>query len=167
MADESKVPVQRQGGRLPSSYSDPFQAFRTGMDRLFDDFLTGWPTFPSLGRTLAAPEVITPALDIKETEKELVVKADLPGIDDKDVQLTIRDGILTLRGEKKSERKDERENYHLVERSYGSFQRSIRLPESVDEDKAQARFDKGVLTVTLPKRPEAVKQQKKIEIKSS
>ena len=104
---------------------------------------------------------------MKETEKELVVKADLPGIDEKDVQLTIQDGVLTMRGEKKSERKDDRENYHLVERSYGSFQRSIRLPDTIDEDKIAARFDKGVLTVTLPKRPELVKAEKKIEIKSS
>jgi HSP20 family protein len=166
MADESKVPAQRQGGSAPSRYSDPFQAFRNEMDRLFDDFL-GWPTLSSTRPALPSGQLITPALDVKETDKELVVKADLPGIDEKDVQLTIHNGILTLRGEKKSERKDERENYHLVERSYGSFQRSIRLPESVDEDKAEARFDKGVLTVTLPKRPEAVKQQKKIQIKSS
>ena len=77
----------------------------------------------------------------------------------------LQDGVLTMRGEKKSERKDERENYHLVERSYGSFQRSIRLPETIDEDKVEARFDKGVLTVTLPKRPEMVKAEKKIAIK--
>ena len=75
--------------------------------------------------------------------------------------MTLQDGILTMRGEKKSERKDERENFHLVERSYGSFQRSIRLPETIDEDKVEARFDKGVLTVTLPKRPEMVKAERR------
>ena len=165
MADD--VTGKGQGGRLPSRFVDPFQNFRSEMDRLFDDFMGGLPTLSNLRRSFPAAQVLTPALDVKETEKELVVKADLPGIDEKDVQLTIDNGILTIRGEKKEERKDERENYHLVERSYGSFQRSIRLPESVDEDKAEARFDKGVLTVTLPKRPEAVKQQKKIEIKSS
>ncbi|HZV21561.1 MAG TPA: Hsp20/alpha crystallin family protein, partial [Hyphomicrobiales bacterium] len=100
------------------------------------------------------------------SDAEAVVKADLPGVDEKDINLTIHNGVLTLRGEKKSERTDERENYHLMERSYGSFQRSIRLPESVDEDKVEAKFDKGVLTVTLTKRPEAVKAQKKIEIKA-
>jgi HSP20 family protein len=165
MADD--VTGKAHGGRLPSRYMDPFQAFRGEMDRLFDDFLGGLPTLSNLRQSLPATQGLTPALDVKETENELVVKADLPGIDEKDVQLTIQDGVLSMRGEKKSERKDERENYHLVERSYGSFQRSIRLPETVDEDKAVARFDKGVLTVTLPKRPEMVKAQKKIEIKSS
>lgn len=155
-----------QGGRLPSQYIDPFQAFRGEIDRLFDNFLVGMPALSNLRQTFPAEQILTPALDVKETEKELVVKADLPGIDEKDVNLTINDGVLTLRGEKKSEKKDERENYHLVERSYGSFQRSIRLPESIDEDKVAANFDKGVLTVTLPKRPEMVKAQKKIEIKS-
>jgi HSP20 family protein len=157
-----------QGGRLPSRYMDPFQAFRGEMDRLFDDFLGGeLPTFSNLRPSFPAAQVLTPALDVKETEKELVVKADLPGIDEKDVQLTLQDGVLTMRGEKKSERKDERDNYHLVERSYGSFQRSIRLPDTINEDKIDARFDKGVLTVTLPKRPEMVKAEKKIAIKAS
>ncbi len=152
-----------QGGRLPSRYTDPFQAFRSEMDRLFDDFFVGVAALSNLRQNLPTAQVITPDLDVKETEK---VKADLPGIDEKDVQLTLQDGVLSIRGEKKSERKDERENYHLVERSYGSFQRAIRLPDTVDEDKVEARFDKGVLTVTLPKRPEMVKAQKKIEIKS-
>lgn len=156
-----------QGGRLPSRYSDPFQAFRGEMDRLFDDFLVGVPALSNMRHSLPTGQVITPALDVKETEKELVVKADLPGIDEKDVQLTLQDGVLSIRGEKKSEHKDERENYHVVERSYGSFQRVIRLPDTVDEDKVEARFDKGVLTITLPKRPEMVKTQKKIEIKGS
>jgi HSP20 family protein len=156
-----------QGGRLPSRYFDPFQAFRGEMDRLFDDFLAGVPALSNLRQSLPTGQVITPALDVKETEKELVVKADLPGIDEKDVQLTLQNGVLSIRGEKKSERKDERENFHLVERSYGSFQRAIRLPDTVDEDKVEARFDKGVLTITLPKRPEMVKAQKKIEIKGS
>ncbi len=104
MADD--VTGKGQGGRLPSRYMDPFQAFRGEMDRLFDDFLGGLPTFSNLRQSFPAAQVLTPALDVKETEKELVVKADLPGIDEKDVQLTIQDGVLTMRGEKKSERKD-------------------------------------------------------------
>lgn len=156
-----------QGGRLPSRYSDQFQSFRTEMDRLFESFFNGMPALSNFRQAFPTAQGLTPAFDVKESEKELVVKADLPGIDEKDIQLTIHDGVLSLRGEKKSERKDERENYHLMERSYGSFQRTIRLPETIDEDKVDARFDKGVLTVTLPKRPEMVKAQKKIEIKSS
>jgi HSP20 family protein len=133
---------------------------------LFDSFF-GLPALTNLRQSFPVGQGLTPALDVKETEKELVVTADLPGIDEKDIQLTIHDGILSLRGEKKSERKDERENYYVMERSHGTFQRSIRLPETVNDEKAEARFDKGVLTITLPKRPEMVKAQRKIEIRSS
>ncbi len=165
MADD--VTSKGQGGRLPSRYQDPFQSFRTEMDRLFDSFLGGVPSLAGLGRRFAETQVMTPTLDVKENEKEIIVKADLPGMDEKDINLTIHNGVLSLRGEKKSEHTDERENYHVMERSYGSFQRSIRLPETIDDDKAEARFDKGVLTITLPKRPEMVSAQKKIEIKGT
>jgi HSP20 family protein len=165
MADD--VAGKGQGGRVPSRYTDQFQSFRSEMDRLFDSFFGGFPSLTNLRHSLPAAQGLTPALDVKETEKELVVKADLPGIDEKDIQLTIQDGILSLRGEKKTERKDERDNYYVMERSYGSFQRSIRLPDGGNDEEAEAHFDKGVLTITLPKRPEMVKAQKKIEIKSS
>jgi HSP20 family protein len=165
MADD--VAGKGQSGRLPSRYTDQFESFRSEMDRLFDSFLGGFPSLTNMRHSLPAAQGLTPALDVKETEKELVVKAELPGIDEKDIQLTVHDGVLSLRGEKKSERKDERDNYYVTERSYGSFQRSIRLPETVNDEKAEAHFDKGVLTITLPKRPEMVKAQKKIEIKSS
>ena len=165
MADD--VTSKGQGGRLPSRYQDPFQSFRSEMDRLFDSFLGGAPSLTSLRQGFPGAQVMTPTLDVKENEKEIVVKADLPGMDEKDINLTVHNGVLSLRGEKKSEHTDERENYHVMERSYGSFQRSIRLPDTIDEDKAEARFDKGVLTITLPKRPETVSAQKKIEIKGA
>ena len=165
MADD--VTSKGQGGRLPSRYQDPFQSFRTDMDRLFDSFLGRAPSLTSLRQGFSGAQVMTPTLDVKENEKEIVVKADLPGMDEKDINLTIHNGVLSLRGEKKSEHTSERENYHVMERSYGSFQRSIRLPDTIDEDKAEARFDKGVLTITLPKRPETVSAQKKIEIKGA
>ncbi len=165
MADD--VTGKGQGGRMPARYQDQFHSFRTEVDRLFDSFLGGIPALSDFRQGFPAAQGLTPTLDVKETEKELVVKAELPGIDEKDIELTIHDGVLSLRGEKKIEHTDERENYHVMERSYGSFQRSIRLPETIDEDKVEARFDKGVLTVTLPKRPEAVKAQKKIEIRNA
>ena len=165
MADD--VTSKGQGGRLPSRFQDPFQSFRTEMDRLFDSFLGGMPSLTSLRQGFPSTQVITPTLDVKENEKEIVVKADLPGMDEKDINLTVHNGVLSLRGEKKSEHTDERDNYHVMERSYGSFQRSIRLPDTIDEDKAEARFDKGVLTITLPKRPESVSAQKKIQIKGA
>jgi len=165
MADD--VTSKGQGGRLPSRFQDPFQSFRTEMDRLFDSFLGGMPSLTSLRQGFPSTQVITPTLDVKENEKEIVVKADLPGMDEKDINLTVHNGVLSLRGEKKSEHTDERDNYHVMERSYGSFQRSIRLPDTINEDKAEARFDKGVLTITLPKRPESVSAQKKIQIKGA
>ena len=167
MADD--VTSKGQGTRVPSRYQDPFQSFRTEIDRLFDSFLGGggFPSLTSFRQGFPAAQGLTPTLDVKENEKEIVVKADLPGLDEKDINLTIHNGVLSLRGEKKSEHTDERDNYHMMERSYGSFQRSIRLPDTIDEDKVEARFDKGVLTVTLPKRPEMVSAQKKIEIKGA
>ena len=164
MADD--VTSKGQSGRVPTRYQDPFQSFRTEMDRLFDSFLGGVPSLTGFRQGFTEAQM-TPTLDVKENEKEIVVKADLPGMDEKDINLTIHNGVLSLRGEKKSEHTDQRENYHVMERSYGSFQRSIRLPETINEDKAEARFDKGVLTITLPKRPEMVGTQKKIEIKGA
>ncbi len=169
MADD--LTRRGQGTRMPAErMRDPFSSFRDEMDRLFETFLGG-AGLPALtaGRGLAstgAPMMI-PSMDVRETEKEVIIEADLPGIDEKDISLTMQNGVLTLRGEKKAETKEERENYHMMERSYGSFQRSVRLPDTIDEDNVDARFEKGVLKITLPKRPEAVKQQKKIEIKGA
>ena len=87
-----------------------------------------------------------------------------PGIDEKDIEILVRDGVLTLKGQKKSERDEKKENYHLVERSYGSFERSFRLPDSIDEAQIKADFNKGVLRIVVPKRAEAVKSEKKIPI---
>lgn len=89
-------------------------------------------------------------MDVTETDKEIVVEAELPGIDEKDVSLALQDGILTIRGERKHERDEEKENYRMMERRYGSFQRSVQLPDAVDEDKVEATFNNGVLKVSLP-----------------
>lgn len=164
MAEEA---TGRNKNRLPSRYTDQFLSFRNEMDRLFDSFFSGMPALSGFRQAFPPMQGLTPNLDVKETDKQVIVKADLPGIDEKDISLTIQDGILSLRGEKKSEKTSEHENYHIMERSHGLFQRAIRLPDSVDENKAEARFDKGVLTVTLPKRPESVKAQKRIEIRST
>jgi len=148
-------------------YIDPFTAMRAEMDRVFDSFLgRGFARFPVLSR----PEesgAVTPSIDVRETEKELVVEAELPGMDEKDVNVTLSSGVLTLKGEKKSEREEKKDDYHLMERSYGSFQRSFQLADTIDPDKVTATFDKGVLRVTLPKRPEAVKAEKRIPIGKS
>src|SRR6266508_2226484 len=95
-----------------------------------------------------------------EMDKEIVVEAELPGMDEKDISLALQDGVLTIRGEKKHEYDEEKENYRVMERRYGSFQRSLRLPDTVNEDKVEASFDNGVLKVIVPKRPEAIGKQR-------
>ena len=108
-----------------------------------------------------------PAVDIHENEHELVVKADLPGVEAKDLDIRVENNILTIRGERRFEKKVNEDNYLRVERAYGSFQRTFELPASVDRDKISADVSKGVLTITLPKTPDAQKQQKKIEVKAA
>jgi HSP20 family protein len=125
------------------------------MDRL-------WESFFGERRALGPAETWAPALDVSETKDKLIVKAELPGIDPKDVEISLRGNVLTVKGEKKEEKE---ENYHLVERRYGSFVRSVRLPVDVEEDKIEASYKKGVLKVVLPKTEKAKKKEIKIEVK--
>ena len=147
-------------------YSDPFSALRAEMDSLFDSFIGGLPAFSGMfGASGGRNFTLTPHVDVRETDKEIVVEAELPGIDEKHISLAIQDGVLTIRGEKRFEHDEEKENYRTMEHRYGSFQRSLRLPDLVDEDKVEASFDNGVLKVSLPKRPEAIGRQRAIPIK--
>ena len=120
--------------------------FDTDVDRLFDGFFDR-----SLFRIPAEDRKWNPAVDIRETENEYTVLAELPGLDKDNVKISYEDGIVTLRGEKKLEKEDKRKNYHRVERSYGTFERSFRLPASVEVDKIKASFKDGVLNLQLPK----------------
>lgn len=145
-------------------YRDPFSAMRAEMDRVFDSFLgRGFGRLPTVWES-AGRDAVVPSIDVRETETEFVIEAELPGIDEKDVSVTLNNGVLTLKGDKKSEREEKKDDYHLTERSYGSFQRSFQLADAVDADKVKASFDKGVLKITLPKRPEAVTAEKRIPI---
>lgn len=144
-------------------YSDPFSVLRQEMDRVFDSFMPGFgrPGLPARAEWSGA---IAPSIDVRETETELVVEAELPGIDEKDVSVTLNSGVLTIKGEKKSERDEKKDDYHLTERSYGSFQRSFRVGDAVDAEKVAANFDKGVLKITLPKNAKAKEAEKRIPI---
>ena len=102
--------------------------------------------------------------DVSETDDAVEMTAELPGIDEKDIDLTLSDGVLTIKGEKKSEKETKERDYYLSERRYGSFARSMRVPDSVDQDNLKASFDKGVLRVVMPKRAEAKAKKKKIAI---
>ncbi len=157
----------RRGKNVPAhrNLEDPFAVLRQDMNRLFDGFLGEREWFPSRffdgGTGLAMPSV-----DVSETDKEIVVTAELPGIDEKDVEVSVTQDALTLRGEKKAEFEDKKKGQYLMERSYGSFHRVIELPAEVDREKVAATFKKGVLTVTLPKTEEAKKEAKKVSVQS-
>jgi HSP20 family protein len=105
-------------------------------------------------------------MNVSETDKEIRITAELPGVDQNDVDVSLDDDVLTIRGEKKFEQKEEKENFHFVERSYGTFQRSVRLPFPVDPEQVNASFENGVLTVSLPKTAQQ-ERSRKIQIQSS
>ncbi len=125
-------------------------SLRHEMDRLFDQFFEpGWGEFPAaLGDWM-------PSLDLTETKDALVVKVEVPGMDPKDIHVSFQENFLTIKGEKRQEKEEKDERHHRVERSYGAFARSVRLPVSVDGSKVDAKFKNGLLTVTLPKTPGA------------
>ena len=166
-------------GATPSQGTmTPYMELRRQMDRLFDDFMHGWPSvrgFGShpfdferlaepLGLTGAQSEAINVRFDVSESDDSVEITAELPGIDEKDIDVTLADGVMTIKGDKKAESEEKKKDYYLSERHYGSFVRSFRLPETVDQEKVKATFDKGVLAITLPKRAEAKQRQKKIAI---
>jgi HSP20 family protein len=158
-------PTLRPSGRksdMAVGGGDPFTALRREMDRVFENFGRefGWPS------TEAQPGVMAPSIDVSETETELKIEAELPGVDEKDVEVVVSDNMLTIKGEKKSETEEKKKDYHLIERSYGSFTRSLTLPFAVQPDQAKATFKKGVLTITLPKPPEVKAKARKIAISS-
>jgi HSP20 family protein len=131
---------------------------RREMDRLWDDY------FGPGRRGLEPLEEWVPAVDISESDDKITVKAEVPGLDAKDIQISLVGDVLTVKGEKKSEREEKKENYHLVERSYGSFSRSLKLPATVDADKIEATYKQGVLTLECPKKEEV--KPKTIDIKA-
>lgn len=132
--------------------NDPFLSLHREMNRLFDDVLrgTGLPAAGSQGQG-GVGNFVNASMNVSETEKEIRITAELPGVTEQDIDVSLDDDVLTIRGEKKFDRSDEKENFHFVERSYGTFQRSLRLPFPINPEQVQAHFENGVLTVTLPK----------------
>jgi HSP20 family protein len=171
----TKMPVKseaKETERAPGEWR-PLANLRREMDRVFDDFLSGGWRRP-VARTLFDAEPFwrgatgwgtLPAVDIAEKDQEYEITAELPGMDEKSIDVKFADGVLTIKGEKKEEKEEKKKDFYLSERRYGSFQRSFQVPESVNADKIDAKFANGVLTVTLPKSPEAQKNEKKIAIK--
>jgi HSP20 family protein len=140
---------------------DPFKDFvvlRDRMNRLFEDMVSS----PKLEDTGIMQSTWSPAVDIYETENDLVLTAEIPGVEEKDVEIKIEDNTLTLKGERKFEKETREENFHRIERAYGSFYRSFSLPNYIDQDKISADYENGLLKIHMPKKPEVKPRKVKI-----
>ena len=166
-------PQESESGRAMGEWH-PLAGLRREVDRLFDDFHFGtwrrpassvfdvepfWRGELSFGKA--------PVVDIVERDKEYEITAELPGMDEQNIDVKFVDGVLTIKGEKKEEKEEKNKDYYLSERRFGSFQRSFKMPDGVDADKIEASFKNAVLTVLLPKSTEAQKREKKIAIKKA
>ncbi len=156
------MPFRKKSMPVKREESNPFALMRREMDELFDNFFQGFEMEPFGGRLGA----FSPDIDVVENDREIKIKAELPGMDEKDIEVSVNEDTLTIRGEKKEEQEDKGKDYYRMERSYGSFTRTIPLPIEVETDKVEAKFKKGVLTVVLPKTAKAVEGTKKIAVKA-
>jgi HSP20 family protein len=165
MFKSSLVPWRRSFGLSRGEHGEehPMDAFHREVDRLFEDFWRGFE-LPMLGRLERPVAGMTPRMDLTEDEERIRVMVELPGMDDKDIEVVLSDNVLTIKGEKKADVEETEKGYAYKERSYGSFRRSIPLHAEVVTDKVEATFEKGLLTVMLPKTPEAKKAYKKIPV---
>src|ERR1700719_4404194 len=164
MASRSLMPVSRN---MPvsrwSEDTDPFLQMRREMNRLFDDVFGGFGLPSALGPALRQMPA-APKIDVSETDNEIQVTAEMPGIDQNDVEVLLEDDRLIIRGEKKEEREDKDRNYHLRERVEGAFSRTLPLPFAPDPNQVKAEFKSGVMTITIPKPQEVKQKQHRIEV---
>lgn len=154
MRGSDLTPSRPEGAGRVVRPTSAFDLLQQQIDRVFDNFttLSGLPV-----------GAFTPSMEVAETPQGLEITTELPGIDEKDLEISVADGVLTIRGEKKEEKKEEKKTYRVVERSYGSFERSLALPRSVDTANVNATMSNGVLKITIPKSLEAQAQQIKIK----
>jgi HSP20 family protein len=155
--------VQKPMGR---DDNHPFYSLQSQMNSLFDDFFTGFNGMP---RALATGGfgAFSPSVDVKESDKDFTVRAELPGVEEKDIEVTVTNDAVTIKGEKKEEKEDKGKNYYYMERSYGSFNRIIHLATETESGKAEASFKNGVLNITIPKSLAAKAKGTKVPIKSA
>lgn len=149
--DERSPVVRHENG-------DPFSQLQRRINGMFDDFM---------GRSfsdLTNGRKFLPQVDVAETAKEIKITAELPGLDEKDVDVSVLDNMLSIKGQKTQEKEEQEQDSYYSERSFGSFERTIALPQGIDTDKVNASFKKGVLRITIPKKPEAQSNRRKIEL---
>ena len=156
------VPFRHRRPVARSTALSPFDRMHEEMDRLFDDFL---PQL-SKGREFDSRMGTLASIDLSETDDALEIKADLPGMQESEIDVTLRDGALVISGERKHQSEEKKKNYYRSERAFGAFTRSVPLPCDIDEDSIDAQFKKGVLTVHMPKSSAAKENQRKIEIRA-
>lgn len=153
-------------GRRDYGQMSPFDMLQDRIDRMFDDFSSGFG-MPSLGRMggVGGGGELMPSLEMHEQDGKVMINAELPGVDEKDIDISADGDVLTISGEKKSEFEGKENGGYRTERSYGRFSRSVQLPFDIDPDKVEARYDKGVLKLSIDRPPEAGQQTRKIEIR--
>ncbi len=158
---ESIVPVHRQ-----DRFERSLASFQREMNHLFENFFgdVSWPSLPSWSKSAGT---YFPAVDIIENDKDFKVKAEIPGMNPENLEVSVTEGFLTLKGEKEEEKEEKGENYLRHETSYGSFSRTIALPETADTEGAEATFKNGVLSIAVPKKTEALQKPKKLQIKKA
>ncbi len=162
---QSTLPVHRQGNNLIVS---PIRQFHQKIDRMFDDFFRGFG-FPAIGfgrdfPALAQSAWLKPTVDIAMTARDYIISVEIPGVEERDFNLNLSDGTLTIRGEKRQEKEEKEINYYRMERSFVSFQRVVFLPEDADQDGITAKYATGVLTIKLPRKSKAKTESGKIPV---
>jgi HSP20 family protein len=171
MVENRLVPWRRRGA-APAVQS-PFESFfgpgafgslQDEVNRLFEDF---WGTAPATAEEAGRPVVLRPRVDLSETEAAFEISAEMPGLKEDEIEVSVTDDVLSLKGEHKAESEKKGEHYHVRERSYGSFRRSFRLPANADAEKVSAKFENGVLHLTVPKTAEAKAKSRKIAIEKT
>jgi HSP20 family protein len=171
---ESEEAKEERGKQPLASVQQSVSALRQEMDRVFDDFARHWTVSPFYRRFFdwepfrrmeRASGVLMPETDVVEGEDAIRVSVELPGMEEKDIEVEVTEDTLTISGEKRDEREEEDEDYHLSERSYGAFKRTLRVPDTVASSNVSAEMKNGILTVTLPKTAKAKQKPKKVSVK--
>lgn len=145
----------------------PYPSLQNEINRVFDDFFGNDQTSSLLTSAWHDGQLLSPVVDILETENSLKVEAELPGIEEGDIEVTVNENYLILKGEKKESKEEKEENYVRRERYYGAYERTIALPETADTEGVKATFNNGILSIEIPKKEEAVKKSRKVEISSA
>lgn len=167
MADDTKAQVPTRTTTTPRSFTEqliePLSRLRGEVDRLFEDFPARWPAF-QMDRLV--PRMPVPAMEMTETEDAFKLTVEVPGIEAKEIDVSVEEDMLVVSGEKKEEREEKERDYYRSERSYGSFERRIALPPTADADRIKARASNGVLHITLPKSEKAQQNKRRIAIEA-